>query len=83
MFQAKPVKTVGRPIIPYRKVIDGILYIKNRMSMEDTTQRIWIRFLHIIKGFGSGTALTSSKRMNKTIENLSPLHWHLLDLAIH
>ena len=23
----KPRKTVGRPIIPYRKVIDGILYI--------------------------------------------------------
>jgi transposase len=23
----KPLKTVGRPIVPYRKVIDGILYI--------------------------------------------------------
>ncbi len=23
----KPLKTVGRPIIPYRKVIDGILYV--------------------------------------------------------
>ena len=23
----KPLRTVGRPIIPYRKVIDGILYV--------------------------------------------------------
>ena len=23
----KPLKTVGRPIVPYKKVIDGILYI--------------------------------------------------------
>ena len=23
----KPPKTVGRPIVPYRKVLDGILYV--------------------------------------------------------
>ena len=23
----KPLKTVGRPIVPYRKVLDGVLYI--------------------------------------------------------
>ncbi len=23
----KPLKTVGRPIIPYRKVMDGIIYV--------------------------------------------------------
>ena len=23
----KPSKTVGRPVVPYRKVLDGILYI--------------------------------------------------------
>ncbi len=23
----KPLRTVGRPIVPYRKVIDGILYV--------------------------------------------------------
>ena len=42
----KPLKTVGsRPIVPYRKVIDGILCIKNiRMPMEDATQRIWFWF---------------------------------------
>ena len=25
--QEKPPKTVGRPVIPYRKIIDGILYV--------------------------------------------------------
>jgi hypothetical protein len=36
----KPLKTVGgRTIIPYRKVIDGILYVlrTERMSMVDAT----------------------------------------------
>ncbi|HXT83875.1 MAG TPA: transposase [Verrucomicrobiae bacterium] len=23
----KPINTIGRPIIPYRKVLDGILYV--------------------------------------------------------
>ena len=23
----KPLKTVGRPIVPYRRVLDGVLYI--------------------------------------------------------
>ena len=32
----KPLKTIGRPIVPFRKVLDGIMYIlKNRMPMED------------------------------------------------
>jgi hypothetical protein len=33
----KPSKTIGRPIIPYRKVIDGILYVLQTGSMEDAT----------------------------------------------
>jgi hypothetical protein len=41
----KSLRTVGsRPTIPYRKVIDGTLCAKNRMSMEDATKRIWIGF---------------------------------------
>ena len=41
----KPLKTVGRPIVPYRKVIDGILYVlRTWMSMENATQRIWFWF---------------------------------------
>jgi transposase len=33
----KPSNTVGRPIIPYRKVFDGILYVlrTGRMPVED------------------------------------------------
>jgi transposase len=38
----KSNKTIGRPVIPLRKVLDGILYIiKNRVSMEDAAKRIW------------------------------------------
>ena len=34
----KPNNTIGRPAIPFRKVLNGIVYVlKNRMSMEDTT----------------------------------------------
>ena len=34
----KPNNTIGRPIIPFRKVMDGILYVlKNRLSMEDAS----------------------------------------------
>ncbi len=30
----KPLKTVGRTIIPYRKVIDGILYILRTLGCQ-------------------------------------------------
>ena len=34
----KPPRTVGRPIVRYRKVIDGILYVlRTGMSMENAT----------------------------------------------
>ena len=34
----KPLRTVGRPSVPYRKVIDGILYVlRTRMPMENAT----------------------------------------------
>ena len=34
--EEKSSKTVGRPNVPYRKVLDGILYIlRTRMSMEN------------------------------------------------
>jgi hypothetical protein len=37
----KPSKTIGRPVVPYRKVLEGILYVLNRrMSVEDASQRI-------------------------------------------
>ena len=31
----KSDKTVGRPAVPFRKVMDGIVYVKNRMPVED------------------------------------------------
>ncbi len=41
----KPLKTVGRPIVRYRKVPDGVLYILTSwVPMEDATQRVWIGF---------------------------------------
>ena len=41
----KPNKTIGRPVVPFRKVLDGIIvYIKNRLSMEDASKRIWLWF---------------------------------------
>jgi transposase len=32
----KPSKTIGRPIVPYRKVLDGILYV---LRTEDASGR--------------------------------------------
>ena len=37
----KPKKTIGRPIVWFRKVLDGILYVlRIWMSMEDVAKRI-------------------------------------------
>jgi hypothetical protein len=60
----KPLKTFGgRPIIPHRKVIDGILYV---LRTEDASGRCYQknmdRVLHVIVGFRSGIALTYLKR---------------------
>ncbi len=52
----KPAGTVGRPIVPYRTVLDGILYVlrtgcqwkmasvclAHRLSMEDGAEGIWV-----------------------------------------
>ena len=41
----KPNKTIGRPVVPFRKVLDGIvIHFKNWLSMEDAAKRIWFRF---------------------------------------
>jgi hypothetical protein len=26
----KPVETIGRPVVPFRKVLDGVLYNRNK-----------------------------------------------------
>jgi hypothetical protein len=61
----KPLRTVGssRPIVRYRKVIDGVLYV---LRTEDARGRCYQknmdRVLHVIVDFRSGIALTPSKR---------------------
>jgi hypothetical protein len=42
----KPNKTIGRSIIPVRKVMNGILYVLNTdwLSMENAAFRIWFWF---------------------------------------
>jgi hypothetical protein len=36
-----PDNTVGRPIVPHRKAMDGIVYVLNRIPVENATKRIW------------------------------------------
>ena len=54
----KPNKTIGRPVVPFRKVLDGIVYIlRTRLPMEDTA-RVWFRFhTHVIGDSKSGQYL--------------------------
>ena len=41
----KPENAVGRPITPFGKAMDGIMYIiRNQMPVENAAQRIWFRF---------------------------------------
>ena len=37
----KPENTIGRPIVPYRIVLNGIVFILRTGSVENVTQRIW------------------------------------------
>ena len=41
----KPENTIGRPIVPYRKVIDGIMFVlRTGCQWENVTQRVWFWF---------------------------------------
>jgi hypothetical protein len=44
--EEKPDNTMGHPLVPYRKVFDGILFVLRTdwMSMENVTQSISFRF---------------------------------------
>jgi hypothetical protein len=62
--KVKPLKTFGgRPIIPHRKVIDGILYV---LRTEDASgkyyQKNTDRALPVIVGFSNGIVLIYSKK---------------------
>jgi hypothetical protein len=41
----EPNDTIGRPAIPFRRVLDGMfcVHLKNWPSMEDAAKRLWIR----------------------------------------
>ncbi len=71
-FQKRNLSTVGsRPIVPYRKVIDEILYV---LRTGDVNRRCYPKntdlVLLVIAGFRSGIVLIYLKMLDKTIENL-------------
>ncbi len=51
----KPSKTVGRPIVPYRKVLDGIIYIL----------RTGCQWKMLPKEYGSGSTSTAHRRFQE------------------
>ncbi|HEY6535306.1 MAG TPA: transposase [Candidatus Nitrosocosmicus sp.] len=57
----KPLKTVGRPITPYRKVIDGILYILRPDANGRCYPKNMDEVLPVIVDFRNGIALIYSK----------------------
>ena len=50
-------KTIGRPIVPYRKVLDGILYV---LRTEDANGKCYLKNMvqvqHVIDDFKNGMA---------------------------
>ena len=52
----KPVETIGRPVVPFRKVLDGVLYVLGiGCQFEDVAKRLWFwSHTHVIKDFKSG-----------------------------
>jgi len=57
----KPLKTVGRPIVSYRRLIDGIIYILIMDADGKSYPKNMDQVLLVIIGFRSGIALTYSK----------------------
>jgi hypothetical protein len=50
----KPDKTIGRPIVPFRKVLDGILYVLRTDVSGKCFQRSMVLALRVIDDFKSG-----------------------------
>jgi transposase len=63
LHREKPSKTVGRPIVPYRKVLDGILYV---LRTEDVNRRCFpkntVQVQHAIGDSRNGMDLIFLKR---------------------
>ena len=50
----KPLKTVGRPIFPYRRVFDGVLYILRTGCQWKMLPKEYGWVPHAIEGFRNG-----------------------------
>ena len=50
----KPENTIGRPIVHYRKVFDGIMFILRTGSQWKMFQENMVLVLHAIEGFRNG-----------------------------
>ena len=68
----KANKTIGRPVISFRKVLDGILYIlRTGYEMEDATKKSIVMVQHAIGDFNNGQYLKYfSKIVGKTTGSL-------------
>ena len=58
----KPLKTVGRPIVRYRKVPDGVLYILRTGCQWKMLPKEYEWVPHAIEGFRNGINWMFSKR---------------------
>jgi hypothetical protein len=58
----KPPKTVGRPSVPYRTVLDGILYVLRTEGVSGKhCQKSMAQVLHAIGGFNNGLGWAYSR----------------------
>ena len=50
----KPENTIGRPIVPYRKVLDGIMFILRTGCQWKMLPKNMVLVLHAIEDFKNG-----------------------------
>ena len=53
----KPNKTIGRPVVPFRKVLDGIVYILRTGCQWKMLQKNMVPVQHAIDDFNNGQYL--------------------------
>ena len=58
----KPPKTVGRPVVSYRKVLDGILYVLRTAVSGRCCPRNMVQVLSVTGDFRSGINWIFSKK---------------------
>jgi transposase len=50
----KPENTIGRPIVPYRKVLDGILFVLRTGCQWKMLPKNMVLVLHVIEDIRNG-----------------------------